>query len=79
MSNGIWDNPEGNPTPPSSEYDTPGRRHLSLRQEATILSRQVNNPSPGGIFQYSEPIHYIVKKTGYYCVGWYTGFYRKHS
>lgn len=67
----FWDNPDGNPTPPSSKSDTPWRRHVLSRQDLTISSRQTKNPSPGGIFQYSEPIHYVVSKTGYYCVGQY--------
>ena len=29
----------------------------------------VLNPSPSGILRYKDPIHYIVRKTGYYCVG----------
>lgn len=27
------------------------------------------NPSPSGILVYQEPIQYLVRKTGYYCVG----------
>ncbi|KAL0576801.1 hypothetical protein V5O48_005171 [Marasmius crinis-equi] len=51
-SSSFWDNPEGNPTPPPSEYDSPWKR----------------NPSPEGIYHYTEPIQYLVRKTGYYCV-----------
>ncbi|VDB85278.1 unnamed protein product [Peniophora sp. CBMAI 1063] len=59
-SSGFWDNPEGNPTPPDSEYASPFRRDLSTRQAL--------NPSPTGLFEYKEPIQYLVRKTGYYCV-----------
>ncbi|KAL0063379.1 hypothetical protein AAF712_009688 [Marasmius tenuissimus] len=48
----FWDNPEGNPTPPTSEYDSPWKR----------------NPSPEDLYHYTEPIQYLVRKTGYYCV-----------
>ncbi|KAK1220015.1 hypothetical protein PQX77_017222 [Marasmius sp. AFHP31] len=48
----FWNNPEGNPTPPTSEYDSPWKR----------------NPSPEGLYNYTEPIQYLVRKTGYYCV-----------
>ncbi|KAJ7070846.1 lung seven transmembrane receptor-domain-containing protein [Mycena amicta] len=50
----FWDNPAGNPTPPPSNYTSPWKRDL--------------NPSPSGLFAYSETIQYQVRKTGYYCV-----------
>ncbi|KAI0068150.1 hypothetical protein BV25DRAFT_1793885 [Artomyces pyxidatus] len=63
-SDGFWNNPQGNPTPPPSEFDTPFRRQsLASRQSDGAL-----NPSPTGIFVYHEPIQYLVRKTGYYCV-----------
>ena len=34
-----------------------------------LRSVPVLNPSPSGILRYKDPIHYIVRKTGYYCVG----------
>ncbi|KAJ7446455.1 lung seven transmembrane receptor-domain-containing protein [Mycena galericulata] len=54
-SSSLWDNPDGNPTPPSSNNTTPWRRDN-------------NNPSPDALYSYSEPIQYLVRKTGYYCV-----------
>ncbi|KAH9065780.1 lung seven transmembrane receptor-domain-containing protein [Lactarius vividus] len=62
-SGGFWDNPAGNPTPPSSEYSSPPRRDPQTRQVG------VNpNSSPSGLLVYQEPIQYLVRKTGYYCV-----------
>ncbi|KAF8481985.1 lung seven transmembrane receptor-domain-containing protein [Russula ochroleuca] len=59
----FWDNPAGNPTPPPSEHTSPFRRDLQTRQAS------VNpNPSPPGLLVYHEPIQYLVRKTGYYCV-----------
>ncbi|KAA1468007.1 hypothetical protein DENSPDRAFT_857022 [Dentipellis sp. KUC8613] len=58
-ADGFWDNPAGNPTPPPSEFDTP----FLQRRQSTAL-----NPSPSGILTYAEPIQYLVRKTGYYCV-----------
>lgn len=72
-SNGFWDNPEGNPTPPdaNSDYTTPWRRGgrfaRSLPQQ--FVKRQDSQPSPPGILYYHEPIQYFVRKTGYFCVG----------
>lgn len=63
-SEGLWDNPEGNPTPPPSEHTSPFRRGLSTRQVGLNP-----NPSPSGLLEYREPIRYLVRKTGYYCVG----------
>ncbi|KZT02462.1 uncharacterized protein LAESUDRAFT_738744 [Laetiporus sulphureus 93-53] len=55
-TNGFWDNPEGNPTPPESNNTSPWRRDEAL------------NPSPSGILTYELPIQYKMRKTGYYCV-----------
>ncbi|KAI0319773.1 lung seven transmembrane receptor-domain-containing protein [Amylostereum chailletii] len=60
-ASGFWNNPAGNPTPPDSEYSSPFRR-------ASVLPRDTINPSPSNILRYSEPIQYLVRKTGYYCV-----------
>ncbi|KAJ6575316.1 lung seven transmembrane receptor-domain-containing protein [Mycena capillaripes] len=60
-SSGFWDNPEGNPTPPDTNYTSPWKRSLTARADNL-------NPSPDGLYSYSEPIHYLVRKTGYYCV-----------
>ncbi|KAI0375165.1 hypothetical protein BV20DRAFT_985525 [Pilatotrama ljubarskyi] len=61
---GFWDNPAGNPTPPDadSNYTSPWRR------DAALQARQALNPSPSGILWYKDPIQYLVRKTGYYCV-----------
>lgn len=35
-----------------------------------LQTRQTDtNPSPAGLLVYHEPIQYLVRKTGYYCVG----------
>ncbi|KAK7064065.1 integral membrane protein [Favolaschia claudopus] len=60
VSNGFWNNPAGNPTPPASNWSSPFRRELSPRAD--------HNPSPDGLYSYSQPIQYFVRKTGYYCV-----------
>ncbi|KAF7303247.1 Integral membrane protein [Mycena kentingensis (nom. inval.)] len=53
----FWNNPAGNPTPPQSDYPT------NYRRDVVGL-----NPSPSGILAYADPIHYRVRKDGYYCV-----------
>jgi len=63
-ASGLWDNPEGNPTPPISKYDSPWRR-----ASGKSFYRQITPIEPSGVVAYKEPIHYPVKKTGYYCVG----------
>jgi len=55
-SSDFWDNPAGNPTPPPGNYSSPWRRDTNI------------NPSPTGIYPYTNPIHYLVRRTGYYCV-----------
>ncbi|KAJ7110018.1 lung seven transmembrane receptor-domain-containing protein [Mycena epipterygia] len=56
-SSSFWDNPDGNPAPPPGNYTSPWRR-----------ADNIYNPSPDGLYSYSEPIQYLVRKTGYYCV-----------
>lgn len=75
-TSGFWDNPEGNPHPPDeySEHTSPWRRReLSRRDslDASFITRQDGdmNPSPSGVLSYRDPIQYLVRKTGYYCVG----------
>ncbi|KAF9454091.1 hypothetical protein P691DRAFT_693125 [Macrolepiota fuliginosa MF-IS2] len=42
---------------------------MPRRRDALVTRQSANpNPSPDGILSYSETIHYLVKKTGYYCV-----------
>ncbi|KAK0199240.1 lung seven transmembrane receptor-domain-containing protein [Desarmillaria ectypa] len=63
----FWANaPGGLPTPPPSadgEYTTSWRR-----RSPEFALRDSLNPSPNGIHMYTEPIQYLVRKTGYYCV-----------
>ncbi|KAG7452349.1 uncharacterized protein BT62DRAFT_1071496 [Guyanagaster necrorhizus] len=63
----FWANaPGGLPSIPPSANDetvTPWRRHSS-----EVVPRDSLNPSPNGIHLYAEPIQYLVRKTGYYCV-----------
>jgi len=63
-TSGLWNNPKGNPTPPPSKYDSPWRRAL----ETMLASRQATTVDSTGVVVYKEPIHYPVKKTGFYCV-----------
>ncbi|KAJ7897044.1 lung seven transmembrane receptor-domain-containing protein [Mycena olivaceomarginata] len=44
----FWDNPAGNPTPPPNNYTSPWRRSLSSRADDL-------NPSPDGLYSYSNP------------------------
>ncbi|KAE9400586.1 hypothetical protein BT96DRAFT_819116 [Gymnopus androsaceus JB14] len=60
-TSGFWNS--GNDTLPSSQSDngpTAWRRDIS--------STRAVNTSPTGIYTYSQPIQYLVRKTGYYCV-----------
>ncbi|EIW64216.1 uncharacterized protein TRAVEDRAFT_41629 [Trametes versicolor FP-101664 SS1] len=61
---GLWDNPDGNPTPPDlgPEYET------NWRRDSALAVRQAVNPSPTSILRYQSAIQYNVRKTGYYCV-----------
>ena len=61
----LWNNPAGNPTPPSSPFDSPFRRRAAASSDHAGVT-QVN---ANHILSYSEPIHYPVPKTGFYCVG----------
>jgi hypothetical protein len=67
-TSGFWNNPEGNPTPPPSPYSSPWRRR-SVADSFPLEYRDHLNPSPSGVYTYTQPIQYIVRKTGYYCVG----------
>ncbi|KAF8509794.1 lung seven transmembrane receptor-domain-containing protein [Gautieria morchelliformis] len=78
----FWDNPDGNPTPPPSEYDTPARDiPLSYKSSSTLNSRLAvaqhdssqNSTVPSAsalsdTLWYKNPIKYEVHNTGYYCV-----------
>ncbi|KAF9567045.1 protein PTM1 [Agrocybe pediades] len=64
-ASGFWDNPDGNPTPPTSPYNSPWRRR-SLKN--SVVARQATEVNSDHILVYNQPIHYPVRKTGYYCV-----------
>ncbi|PSS05450.1 hypothetical protein PHLCEN_2v3830 [Hermanssonia centrifuga] len=72
-TSGFWDNPEGNPTPPpdeNSDYTTPWLRSgIPVSTELNLKRQDGDNASPTGILWYKDPIQYLVRKTGYYCVG----------
>ncbi|CAE6407566.1 unnamed protein product [Rhizoctonia solani] len=64
-ASGFWGNPAGNPTPPSSEWDSPWRRRVAL----SPAPRHVNNTVvPSGVLWYKDPLLYQVDKKGYYCI-----------
>ncbi|KAJ3516362.1 hypothetical protein NLJ89_g1171 [Agrocybe chaxingu] len=65
-SNGFWDNPAGNPTPPADPYASPWRRDAFLLPSRSV--RQATPISSSGTLEYTSPIHYPVPKTGFYCV-----------
>ncbi|THH33161.1 hypothetical protein EUX98_g1064 [Antrodiella citrinella] len=71
-ASGFWDNPAGNPHPPdeNNTYTSPFKRTLPRDSVVSLASRQDSglNPSPSGILQYTAPIQYQVRKTGYYCI-----------
>ncbi|KAF5388543.1 hypothetical protein D9757_004631 [Collybiopsis confluens] len=60
----LWD-PYGNNSLPSSQSDN---GPTAWRRDVSIQSRDTLNPSPDGIYVYSQPIQYLVRNTGYYCV-----------
>ncbi|KIK70735.1 hypothetical protein GYMLUDRAFT_149265 [Collybiopsis luxurians FD-317 M1] len=63
-SGSLWD-PNGNNSLPSSQSDD---GPTAWRRDVSIQSRDSLNLSPSGIYTYSQPIQYLVRKTGYYCV-----------
>ncbi|KAG6862135.1 hypothetical protein C0995_004217 [Termitomyces sp. Mi166 len=65
-SSRFWDNPAGNPTPPASNYTSPWLRRDLPSEQNSLLRRQAEYPD---LYSYTMPIHYPVRKTGYYCVG----------
>lgn len=76
-TSGFWNDPNGNPTPPASEWDSPWRRRQIDSDSGVkvvrsdVVPRHVNNtvvPTKGTLW-YTEPILYQVEKKGYYCVG----------
>lgn len=68
----LWNAPGGNPVIPEGEGDVAWRRSLGA-----INERDTINPSPTSILTYQEPIQYLVRKTGYYCVG--TSFFASYK
>ncbi|KAH7909796.1 protein PTM1 [Hygrophoropsis aurantiaca] len=75
-SGDLWQNPDGNPTPPPSNYTTPFRsRSIVAPPNINKVARQTSgssssalNPSPSSVLSYADPIQYHVRTTGYYCV-----------
>ena len=65
---GFWDNPAGNQKVYQQDHTSPWRSDTDLQ---TRQSGAPLNPSPTGILVYTSPIQYLVRKTGYYCVGTY--------
>lgn len=67
----LWDNPDGQPTPVADPdldgYTTPWRTLSKERRKRDDTMQ--TTPTNGGTLQYTQPIHYHVSKTGYYCVG----------
>ena len=61
---GRWINPGGSPTSSTNGRTSALRRDIQTRQTGANP-----NPSPPGLLEYHEPIQYLVRKTGYYCVG----------
>ncbi|KAF8581639.1 protein PTM1 [Ramaria rubella] len=77
----FWDDPNGNPTPPTSEYDTPfllrgvsrtltpePKRQSYVESSMSTFRRQNSATGPFDTLWYGGPIKYEVKDTGYYCV-----------
>lgn len=67
----LWDDPQGNPTPPSEDNTSPWlpRGVAPVVVHVTLRDNDPLNPSPSGTLAYTSPIQYQVRKTGYYCVG----------
>ncbi|KAG6876836.1 hypothetical protein C0992_011599 [Termitomyces sp. T32_za158] len=61
----FWNNPAGNPTPPASNYTSPWRRRDLSSEYLPVHQRQTEFTD---VYPYTEPIHYIVRKTGYYSI-----------
>ncbi|KDQ19742.1 hypothetical protein BOTBODRAFT_101250 [Botryobasidium botryosum FD-172 SS1] len=63
----FWNNPAGNPHPPPSaddKYTTPWRHRRSpIIGTHAVVSRQAAPP-----LWYQQPIHYPVRRKGYYCI-----------
>ena len=77
-SKGLWNNPEGNPTPPPSNYTSPWRRQTSPSLPMSWPVRRQGETS-SGLYFYKQPIQYPVRKTGYYCVGKFPALWRVFS
>ncbi|KAJ4485867.1 lung seven transmembrane receptor-domain-containing protein [Lentinula aciculospora] len=66
-SGSLW-NPNGNNSLPSAESDNGPTAWFRDHLIDSLSTRDTANPSPTGIYTYSQPIQYLVRKTGYYCV-----------
>ncbi|KAF9076025.1 lung seven transmembrane receptor-domain-containing protein [Rhodocollybia butyracea] len=51
----------------SARVELPANNSTTSQRESTAIG-DVLNPSPNGIYKYTQPIQYLVRKTGYYCV-----------
>ena len=67
----FWDDPQGNPTPPSDDNTSPWSQRGVAPVAVHVTPRDTDplNPSPSGTLVYTSPIQYQLRKTGYYCVG----------
>ncbi|KAH0838008.1 lung seven transmembrane receptor-domain-containing protein [Lanmaoa asiatica] len=67
----FWEDPQGNPTPPSEDNTSPWlqRGVAPVVVHVTPRDNDPLNPSPSGTLAYTSPIQYQVRNTGYYCVG----------
>ena len=62
----LWESPGGNPVLPDGPINSTTNWSLSR-----LYPRQALPSDPSVL--YNEPIHYIVPKKGYYCVGMFSG------
>jgi len=67
----LWEDPQGNPTPPPEDNTSPWlpRGVAPVVVHSAPRDNDPLNPSPSGILAYTSPIQYQVRQTGYYCVG----------
>ncbi|KAG8921000.1 hypothetical protein FRC02_000489 [Tulasnella sp. 418] len=78
VTDGFWNDPNGNPTPEPDKwkpYSSPWRRSRIAAGYREPVRRDHDHdentkiPDLGEVLIYDQPIHYEVKKTGYYCIG----------
>ncbi|KAJ3981195.1 lung seven transmembrane receptor-domain-containing protein [Lentinula detonsa] len=66
-SGSLWD-PQGNNSSSSAESDNGPTAWRRNYLKELLTTRDTLNPSPTGVYTYSQPLQYLVRKTGYYCV-----------